>query len=46
MARCRLCARVLASRGDYSVPPFALDATIFADYEQLKRFFYFLLRAR
>jgi pimeloyl-ACP methyl ester carboxylesterase len=26
-----------------AVPPFALDATIFADYEQLKRFFYLFL---
>jgi len=26
-----------------AVPPFALDATIFADYQQLKRFFYFFL---
>jgi len=26
-----------------AVPPFALDTTIFADYEQLKRFFYFFL---
>ena len=26
-----------------AVPPFALDATIFADYQQLKRFFYIFL---